>query len=101
MSPDFEWDEKKSEENLEKHGVSFDDAQHAFRDSNRLIIGDTLHSTDEKRWFCVGNIGTGIVTVRFTMRGTRIRIFGAGYWRKMRRLGSTTCGMYYQQKGRP
>lgn len=92
MSSDFEWDEAKNEENRERHGVTFFEAQHAFKDPNRLIIRDRSHSTDEERWFCVGDIKTGIVTVRFMMRGTRIRIFGAGYWRKMRRL-------YYEQKG--
>lgn len=92
MSSGFEWDEVKNEENQRKHGVSFEMAQQAFRDPDRLIIRDTLHSSNEERWFCVGDIGTGIATVRFTMRGSGIRIFGAGYWRKMRRL-------YYQQKG--
>ena len=92
MVSDFEWDEQKNRENREKHAVSFEEAQGAFQDPHRLIIRDSLHSYDEERWFCVGDIGTGIVTVRFTMRGTRIRIFGAGYWRKMRRK-------YYRQKG--
>jgi hypothetical protein len=27
-----------------------------------------------------------VMTVRFTWRGSRIRIFGAGYWRKGKRL---------------
>ena len=92
MISDFEWDEQKNRENREKHAVSFEDAQRAFQDPHRLIIRDSLHSDNEERWFCVGDIGTGIVTIRFTMRDTRIRIFGAGYWRKMRRL-------YFWQKG--
>lgn len=87
----FEWDEEKNRENQEKHGVSFEEAQHVFKDPYSLIIEDEEHSTDEERWFCVGAIQTGIVTVRFTYRDTKIRIFGAGYWRKLRRL-------YQQQK---
>ena len=93
MLPNFEWDEAKNEENQAKHGVSFEEAQVAFKDPHRLIQEDTSHSTDaEERWFCVGDIGTGIVTVRFTYRDLTIRILGAGYWRKKRRE-------YYQPKG--
>lgn len=88
----FEWDEPKNLENQEKHGVSFEEAQYAFNDPYNLIIEDEDHSNQEDRWFCVGAIKTAIVTVRFTYRGDKIRIFGAGYWRKMRRL-------YQEQKG--
>ncbi|MEZ4659052.1 MAG: BrnT family toxin [Caldilineaceae bacterium] len=90
----FEWDEYKNQENQSKHGVSFEEAQHAFVDPDRLILADESHSTAEERWFCVGRITTGIITVRFTYRDGKIRIFGAGYWRKMRRL-------YFEQKGVP
>lgn len=34
------------------------------------------------RFFCIGNDGKDIVTVRFTMRNENIRILGAGYWRE-------------------
>ena len=33
----FEWDEKKNLENIEKHGLSFDQAQYAFADPCRVI----------------------------------------------------------------
>ena len=56
MWSDFEWDETKNGENRAKHGVSFEEAQHAFKDPNRLIIRDPVHSNDEERWFCVGAI---------------------------------------------
>lgn len=88
----FEWDEDKNQENQSKHGVSFEEAQHAFEDPYNLLLEDEFHSTEEERWFCVGRIRTGIVTVRFTYRGEKIRIYGAGYWHKMRRL-------YAEQKG--
>ena len=85
MDSSFEWDEEKNLKNQEKHGVSFEKAQYVFKDRHRLVIKDIFHSTEEERWFCVGKIKTGIVTVRFTYRGEKIRIFGAGYWRKMRK----------------
>ena len=79
----FEWDDRKNQENLSKHYLSFEEAQEAFFDEKRIIISDDTHSTDdEKRFFCVGNTGFDIATVRFTIRNNNIRIFGAGYWRK-------------------
>lgn len=79
----FEWDDNKNLVNIEKHGVSFFDAQHAFQDPQRLIAEDTKHSTDsEKRYYCFGSVGEGVLTVRFTYRENVIRIIGAGYWRK-------------------
>ncbi len=84
----FEWDETKNLANQRKHGVSFYEAQHAFLDGNRIIAEDLSHSGDEKRYFCFGldRAEDGILTVRFTCRSGRIRIIGAGYWRKGRKI---------------
>ena len=78
----FEWDESKNQENLEKHGIPFELAQYAFADPKRIILEDLAHSIDEKRYYCIGNIEDGIITVRFTFRENVIRIYGAGFWRK-------------------
>jgi uncharacterized DUF497 family protein len=56
-------------------------AQRAFLDPNRIIAKDLKHSRKEKRYFCIGKVDDGIITVRFTHRGNVIRIIGAGYWR--------------------
>ena len=82
----FEWDQEKDRENQQRHGVSFELAQYAFADSNRVIAQDPSHSRDEDRFFCFGRVGDGILTVRFTHRAGVIRIFGAGYWRKGKRI---------------
>lgn len=82
----FEWDPTKDRENQTKHGVPFEAAQYAFADPQRVIAEDLEHSQTEKRYFCFGVVGEGILTVRFTVRGKTIRIFGAGYWRKGRRI---------------
>ena len=84
----FEWDESKNLENQRKHGVSFYEAQHAFLDGNRIIAQDLSHSAKEKRYYCFGlnQAGSGILTVRFTYRSGRIRIIGAGYWRKGKKI---------------
>jgi uncharacterized DUF497 family protein len=78
----LEWDENKNRENQEKHGVSFYLAQYAFADSNRVIAEDVGHSQTEQRYYCFGKVGDRIMTVRFTYRNRKIRIIGAGYWRK-------------------
>ena len=81
----FEWDFNKNKENIAKHGISFEDAQLAFSDSDRIIEKDVKHSTTgETRYFLYGNTGKGVATVRFAMRDGNIRIIGAGYWRQGR-----------------
>jgi len=82
----FEWDEDKDKENQTKHGVSFVLAQHAFLDPRRVIAEDVTHGREEERFYCIGRVGDGIMTVRFTYRGNVLRIFGAGYWRKGRKI---------------
>jgi hypothetical protein len=86
--PSFEWDEAKNLENERKHGVTFYEAQSAFLDSKRVIAEDLEHSQKEKRFYCFGSNekGSGILTVRFTYRSGRIRIIGAGYWRKVEKV---------------
>ncbi len=82
----FEWDEAKDRTNREKHGVSFYIAQFAFADPTRVIAEDLEHGKGEKRYYCFGRVADGILTVRFTYRNGKVRIFGAGYWRKGRRI---------------
>ena len=85
----FEWDEVKNLENIEKHGVSFEDAQYAFEDTNRILLRDEDHSIKEKRFFCLGKYEGKVLTVRFTYRSEKIRIIGAGYWRQGRKRYET------------
>lgn len=82
----FEWDEKKDKENQAKHNVSFSLAQRAFLDPHRVIVEDVNHGREEERFYCIGRVGDGIMTVRFIYRGNVIRIYGAGYWRKGRKI---------------
>ncbi len=82
----FEWDDEKDLINQEKHGVTFHEAQQAFSDPHRVIWENSMHSQHEKRFHCMGRVGEGVMTVRFTYRGDIIRIIGAGYWRKGRKI---------------
>ena len=85
---EFEWDEAKNAENKTKHGLSFYEAQEVFLDDDRLVLRDQSHSSSgENRYFCIGKTGNGgIATVRFTLRNGHIRIIGAGYWRKGKKI---------------
>ncbi|MFP4473785.1 MAG: BrnT family toxin [Candidatus Omnitrophota bacterium] len=78
----FEWDAAKDHLNQRKHHVSFHQAKWAFFDPDRIIAYDPRHSRHEVRYYCIGKVDDGILTVRFTYRHRVIRIFGAGYWRK-------------------
>lgn len=86
----FVWDYAKESANIGKHGVSFVIAAKAFKDINRKIYIDSKHSKEEERFFCIGKVEGKIITVRFTYREGKIRIIGAGYWRKGER--------YYHEK---
>ena len=54
MSVTFEWDEEKAESNLEKHGVSFEEAATAFADTLSVTIPDPAHSEGEIRFLLIG-----------------------------------------------
>ena len=82
----FEWDPEKDQENQQKHGVAFAQAQYAFADPHRVIAEDLSHGSEERRYFCFGWVNGGVLTVRFTYRSSVIRIFGAGYWRKGKQI---------------
>jgi uncharacterized protein len=82
----FDWDDEKDRENQHKHGVSFALAQRAFLDPYRVIAEDVNHSNEEDRFYCIGKVDEGIITVRFTYRNNIVRIIGAGYWRKGKKI---------------
>jgi len=54
----FEWDPRKSAENLRKHKVSFEEAQTVFYDDFGLLIPDPDHSVGEERFILIGTSAT-------------------------------------------
>ncbi len=73
----FEWDEKKNQINLRKHGISFEGAVFVFNDENRIEIYDSLHSKiDEDRYITIGMF-IKILYVVFTEHEGKIRIISA------------------------
>jgi uncharacterized DUF497 family protein len=89
MTSSFEWDPAKDAENQRKHGVSFREAQLVFLDPNRVIARDVAHSQAEPRFYCFGQLRKSVLSVRFTYRNKVIRIIGAGYWRKGKKVYET------------
>ena len=78
MGLTFEWDAVKAQENLRKHGVSFEEASTVFGDPLSLTIEDPLHSEEEDRFVTIGeSIRRRILVVVHTERGDTIRIISA------------------------
>ncbi|MCL2213520.1 MAG: BrnT family toxin [Oscillospiraceae bacterium] len=50
----FEWDDSKSEANIQKHNVSFIEAITVFDDANALYKADNEHSQNEERFIILG-----------------------------------------------
>jgi uncharacterized protein len=67
----FEWDEVKSNANLIKHGISFDDASEIFYEP---VIVRGSSRNNEERWIAIGKSHNRIVSVIFTRRSDFIRI---------------------------
>jgi hypothetical protein len=78
MRPNFEWDENKTEENLRKHGVSFDEAETVFDDPLSITISDPDHSIGEERFIDIGESNKRrILVVVYTERGKKTRLISA------------------------
>ncbi len=50
----FEWNPKKAKQNIEKHGVSFDEAATVFSDPLSITYDDPDHSYGENRYIIIG-----------------------------------------------
>jgi len=50
----FDWSEAKNKENVQKHGVSFEEAKSVFFDEYALLIADPDHSENEDRFVLLG-----------------------------------------------
>ena len=50
----FEWDDNKNTINIQKHGISFEEATSVFFDDESIIIADDSHSEEEDRFILIG-----------------------------------------------
>ena len=68
----FEFDEAKSQRNLEKHGIDFVAAQMLWRDPDLLEV--PARDLDEPRYLMIGRIADKHWSAVVTPRGDHIRI---------------------------
>jgi len=68
----FEFDHQKSQSNLEKHGIDFNNAQSIWDDPDYLEV--PAKTMDEPRWLVIGKIDGKHWSAIITYRDDRIRI---------------------------
>jgi uncharacterized DUF497 family protein len=74
----FEWDPKKSDANIKKHGVSFHEASTIFGDPLSVTFNDPDHSIGEHRYLTFGYSRTGqLLVVIHTEKHRKMRIISA------------------------
>ena len=76
----FEFDPRKSQSNLEKHGIDFESAKALWQDSDLIEIGANV--SDEPRWLVIGMIGDKHWSAVITRRTPNIRIISVRRARK-------------------
>lgn len=77
---DFEFDDEKSQANLEKHGIDFLEAQALWDDPDLLEI--QARSDDEPRFLVIGLIGQHHWSAVVTYRNGAIRLISVRRSRK-------------------
>lgn len=95
---EFEWDADKAQENLRKHGVSFEQATKAFLDPFGIEWIDDREDYGEERTILLGMVGVGLLLVIHTDRSQseddrRIRLISA------RRATRDEEDYYYRENG--
>ena len=68
-----EWDEEKCRANLEKHGLSFDDAWQVLA-GDTITIPDERYDYGEDRLITLGRLAGRVVVVVHVARGEHTRI---------------------------
>jgi uncharacterized protein len=59
----FEWDQEKEKINIQKHGVSFEQASYVFADPFALNRYDNEHSNEEDRWVLLGKVLNQLILI--------------------------------------
>ncbi len=73
----FEWDAKKAQTNLEKHGIDFEFATAIFLDPDRVVFEDDRFDYQENRFITFGTIAGRQHVVVYTEKKTVTRIISA------------------------
>lgn len=94
----FEWDDDKARANQRKHGISFEEATQAFRDTLAVVEIDDSEDYGEERLILIGMADNGLLMVVHTDRSydeetQRIRLISA------RRATKHEEDHYYRENG--
>jgi len=74
----FEYDPRKAKRNLQKHGVSFEEAISVFNDPLAATLPDDDHSGEERRFITIGeSIRRRVLFVVHTDGPSGIRLISA------------------------
>ena len=76
----FEWNRRKENANIKKHGISFNEARTTFYDENAVQFFDPDHSDEEDRFILVGvshRLNTLVVCHCFRENEITVRIISA------------------------
>ena len=65
---EWTWDPGKNRDNLRKHGVTFEEAELVFEDTNNITTEDPY--CYEQRWRTIGSVGPAIIIVIHTWEQT-------------------------------
>lgn len=75
---EFEWNQNKAKLNLEKHGVSFEEAATVFNDPLSITFPDPDHSIRENRYVIIGVSRFGqLLVIAHTDRIEKVRLISA------------------------
>ena len=78
MGYNFEWDPAKGQSNLQKHGVTFDEACTVFADPRAMLVPDPDHSVVEERHILLGvSARRRLLVVAFAERPSCTRLISA------------------------
>ena len=76
----FEWEASKAASNIQKHGVTFEEARTVFFDERARLINDPDHSESEERFILLGfssSLRVIVVCHCYRSEGNVIRIISA------------------------
>lgn len=92
MLQEFEWDPKKKETNIQRHGIDFEDATILFEPKSEYVEHqDTRNDYGEIRWIRLSELNHSVVCVVYTVRKHKIRIIS------MRKANHHERKIYYRK----
>ncbi len=89
---EFEWDDRKAENNWLKHGVRFESAKYVFEDNFAIEEIDNSLRYNEERFIIIGMVADRLLYVAYTFRDDSYRIISARF------ADTRESRLYYDQK---